>query len=104
MKIPKPDPENWLVEYFREPDGRFSHFQMVESHRTPHVGSSITVRSKVLDFTFVRRRKRYDKGGYKRFIREFKDYYFGSSDVRLTNARCEAFFDDPRNFALGVVS
>ncbi len=62
------------------------------------------MRSKVLDFTFVRRRKQYDKGGYKRFIREFKDYYFGSSDVRLTNERCEALFDDPRNFALGVVS
>ncbi|WCK69395.1 hypothetical protein [Agrobacterium tumefaciens] len=99
IKIPKPDPANWRVEYFLTPDGKFAHFDIVEADRAPHVGSSRTSRSPTLDFAYVRQTRDYDKLGYKHFIKSFKYFYFGSSDVRLNKAKCEAFFDNPANFS-----
>lgn len=29
IKIPKPDPANWRVEYFLTPDGKFAHFDIM---------------------------------------------------------------------------
>jgi len=98
IKIPKPDPDNWCVEYFLSPDGKFAHFDIVESTRAPHVGSSITSRSEHLDFAYVRRTKDYDKLGYKLFIKSFKYFYFGRETARLAQSKCEAFFDDNKNF------
>ncbi|WP_421358951.1 MULTISPECIES: hypothetical protein [Agrobacterium] len=98
IKIPKPDPANWRVEYLLTPDGKFAHFDIVEADRAPHVGSSRTSRSPTLDFAYVRQTRDYDKLGYKHFIKSFKYFYFGSSDVRLNKAKCEAFFDNPANF------
>ncbi|TBF87945.1 hypothetical protein ELG72_37895 [Rhizobium leguminosarum] len=98
IKIPKPDPDNWRVEYFLSPDGKFAHFDIVESNRPPHVGSSRTSRAATLDFAYVRQTKDYDKLGYKLFIKSFKYFYFDSETARLSQSKCEAFFDEPSNF------
>ena len=31
IKIPKPDPENWCVEYFFTPENKFSWYHLIES-------------------------------------------------------------------------
>lgn len=98
IKIPKPDPENWRVEYYLSPDGKFSHFDIVESGRPRHIGSSKTSRAEKVDFAYVRQTRDYDKLGYKLFIKSFKYFYFGSETARLSQAKCEAFFDDGANF------
>ncbi|MER9642391.1 hypothetical protein [Mesorhizobium sp. M0239] len=98
VKIPKANPDDWSVEYVCAPDGKFARFEIVEEDRPRHVGSSLTARSATLDFSFVRGTNRYDKSGYKLFVRNFKYYYFGSSDKRLTKKICEEFFDSSSNF------
>ncbi len=94
IKIPKQDPENWRVEYVIGFDGKFAHFSIVEADRPVHQGSSSTVRSDWLDLSFIRRLTNYDKLGYRLMMRDFKYYYFGSKEKRLTKKLCEEFFDD----------
>jgi hypothetical protein len=72
IKIPKSDPENWCVEYFFTPENKFSWYQFVDPERPGHVGSSITRRSKHIDMSVVRESCRYDKSGYKRFVKTMK--------------------------------
>ena len=98
IKIPKPDPENWEIQYWFGPHGEFSRFDVIEADRPPHLGSSIEVMAEYLDLSLLRQKKPYDKKGYRLLVLCFKHYYFGSSKVRLTKERCEAFFDDPLNF------
>ena len=98
IKILKPDPKNWEIQYWFGPHGEFSRFDVIEADRPLHLGSSIEVRAEYLDLSFIRRNKRYDKKGYRLLISSFKHHYFGSAAVRLTKKRCEAFFDDPSNF------
>jgi hypothetical protein len=96
IKIPKPDPKKWEIEYIMQPDGKFSRFQIVEATRPSHVGSSITARDTHLDLSFVRRRNAYDKVGNKRMLQCFKHYYFRNAS--LTKRRCEGFFTNSKNF------
>jgi len=98
VKIPKPNPDDWRVEYVCAPDGKFAHFEVVEADRPRHIGSSLTIRGTTLDFSLVRGTRHYDKSGYKLFLRNFKYYYFGSAEKRLTRKLCEEFFDKPSNF------
>jgi hypothetical protein len=98
IKIPKPDPENWEIEYIMQPDRKFSCFQVVDATRPSHVGSSITARDTHLDLSFVRRGNAYDKTGNTLMLRSFKYYFFGKREARLTKERCETFFSDPKNF------
>ncbi len=102
IKIPKPDPENWCVEYFFTPENKFSWYHLIEAGRPPHVGSSITMRSNNIDMSVVRESCRYDKSGYKRFVKTMKRHLFGNSATRMTAERCEEFFDDRDNFRSGI--
>jgi hypothetical protein len=102
IKIPKPDPENWCVEYFFTPENKFSWYQFVDPERARHVGSSITSRSKHIDMSVARESCRYDKRGYKRFIKNLKRHLFGNSATKMTAQRCEEFFDDRDNFGSGI--
>ena len=60
IKIPKPDPENWCVEYFFTPENKFSWYHLIEAGRPLHVGSSITMRSNQIDMSVVRESCCYD--------------------------------------------
>jgi hypothetical protein len=98
IKIPKPNPANWCVEYFFTPENKFSWFHIIPEDRGPHMGSSITRRTRYIDMSLIRQACRYDKGGYKRFIKTLKYHLFGNSSTRMTAARCEEFFDYTDNF------
>lgn len=101
IKIPKKNPDDWSVEYVFTPEGRFARFQIVHADQPDHLGSSLTSRSPYLSFSVVRASKHYDKLGYKLFLRSFKFHYFGDESARLTQAKCDAFFDDLDNFMVG---
>ena len=98
IRIPKPDPENWCVEYLFTPENKFSRFQIIPTNRGPHMGSGITRRTIRIDMSVIRQACQYDKGGYKRFLKTLKYYLFGNSSTRMTAATCEEFFDDDDNF------
>ena len=44
IKIPKPNPENWEIEYFMTLNREFERFAIVRATKPNHVGSSITSR------------------------------------------------------------
>ena len=101
IKIPKPIPSDWKVEYIVDSyDGKFSHMSIVEKDRSPHSGSSIAYYQPVIDMNFPRSMKNYDKGGYKVMIRNLKSLFFGNLSYRVTKQRAEQFFANSNNFVL----
>jgi hypothetical protein len=94
IKIPKPNPGNWEIEYFMTLNREFERFAIVRATKPNHVGSSITSRADHLDLSFVTRIKGYQKGANNRMLDCFRHYYFGGAN--LTKARCEKFFDKCR--------
>jgi hypothetical protein len=93
IKIPKPNPKNWEVEYRREPEGRFLGFGFVDANSPPYGG---VIRLPCLDLSSVRRGNIHDKRDCRRMIQNVRTFYFGG--LNLTRKRCEAFFDRKRNF------
>ena len=98
IRIPKPEPENWCVEYVFTPENKFSRFQIIPRNRGQHMGSSITSRTRYIDMSVIRQACQYDKSGYKQFLKTLKYHLFGNSSTRMTATRCEEFFDDDDNF------
>lgn len=98
IKIPRPNPNDFHIEYVFQADGTFAHFDIVDANRPSHVGSSITHRSTHLDFSVVRSSRIYDKTGNKLFLSCFRYHFFGSGSAYLTKDRAESFFSDPNNF------
>ena len=97
IKIPKPDPENWLVEYRREDNGRFLEFGFVRADEPLYYGDRHVYRMPYLDLSFIRRSRTYDKQGCRNLLHDFRRLYFGDG-IRLTKRRCEEFFSRRRNF------
>ena len=98
IKIPKPDPRRWQVEYRYEDNDRFCGFAFVEADVPSCCGSRLVRRSTHLDLSCVRRGKAYDKRGCRNLLRDFRRHYFGDN-TRLTKQRAEEFFRDDKNFA-----
>ena len=97
IKIPKPDPENWRVEYrFYYQDDSFLDFSIIEAQKAVEY-SSVEI-STFLDLSIPRQRKPYDKFGCKRMLDKFRQYYFDGGN--LTKERCEQFFYNEANFVL----
>jgi hypothetical protein len=97
IKIPKPDPENWEVEYRHENDGRFVEIAFVPAGVPSYCGYRRISRLPYLDLSFIRRSRTYDKQGCKNLLRDFRSLYFGDG-IRLTKRRSEQFFSRRRNF------
>lgn len=95
IKIPKPDPENWRIEYYLTLDGKFGGFSVVEA-KMPIVEPLHTITCDRIDLSFPRSMKTYDKLGNKMMIKSLKYHYFGGSN--LTKERCENFFSNSQNF------
>jgi hypothetical protein len=94
IKICKPDPENWQIEYEYDETDRLLGFGPVPA--SAYVGKRC-VRANWLDLSRVRVGRSYDKGAGRNLIRDFKRYYF--PDIkRVTRKRWEEFFKDERNF------
>lgn len=108
IKIPKPDGEHWGVEYnFVCGTDIFQGFKLAQGPVT--VGSEAFAEMvfggpimeelpSCLDLSIVYRRKRHDKVGNERLLRDFKLHYFGNEHTNLSREECEAFFDNAANF------
>ena len=97
IKIPKPDPENWRIEYrFYYQDDSFLDFSIIEAQKA--VACSSVEISTHLDLSIPRQRKPYDKFGCKRMLEKVRQYYFDGGN--LTKERCEQFFNIDANFIL----
>jgi hypothetical protein len=92
VRIPKEPAEAFMVEYIFEPEGKFVCFLLVRRDRERYPESHIIHRATHLDFSYLRNRKCYDKGGYLRFLRCFRKSFFGNESARMTKERCEEFF------------
>ena len=101
IKIPRSEPENWVVEYDIHPGvGKFLRFDVVKRTHPKHVGSTPTFRDDCIDMSYPWRIKGYDKLGGKLLIKSLKYYVFKRSNYKLTKKRCEDFFDDDENFTV----
>ena len=97
IRIPQGD--DYLVEYNIHPyTGRCIGFDIVPRSRPPHEGATPTVRDNVIDMSFPYRASDYDKQGNRFFVNSLKLAIYGKSNVRMTKARCEEFFENPKNF------
>jgi hypothetical protein len=85
IKIPKRRHRRWQVEYRHEDNGSFCGFSFVQADGPFYGGSPRIYRLPYLDLSSIRR-KAYDKGGCKRFLRDFRYAYFGDGK-RLTKRR-----------------
>ncbi len=97
IKIPKPDPENWEVEYHYEDAGHFVEFEFVPADVPSYCGYRWVRSVPYLDLSCIHQYRTYDKRGCKNLLRDFRHFYFGD-DVLLTKRRCERFFSRRRNF------
>src|SRR5258708_4944737 len=93
IKIPRPNPKKWAVEYRRDRDDRFLGFDIVKADSHVHL---LFDRSPHLDLAYVRRGNVHDTRDCRRVIRDFRRLYFDG--LNLTKQRCEEFFDNERNF------
>jgi hypothetical protein len=93
IKIPKPNPEKWAVEYRRDRDDRFLGMDIVKADSPVH---SLFARLPHLDLAYVRRGNVHDTRDCRRVIRDFRRLYFDG--LNLTKRRCEEVFEDEDNF------
>lgn len=99
IKIPGNEKGELVAEYLiHAPTGEFSDLEVVPKSQPPHEGGSRAFREDRIDLGFVRRIKGYDKSGGKLLVGSVKYIVFGAARARLTQQRCEEFFDDPKNF------
>jgi hypothetical protein len=97
IKIPKPNPEEWCIRYTTL-DGKFADFKIIEAATPCSHDSPTMFRADHLDLSVPRSLKQYDKLGCKLLLKQFKHYFLGSRDVRLTRRWCDQFFANPNNF------
>jgi hypothetical protein len=97
--IPNNNAGNLLAEYVvHPPTQKFAHMEIVPASRPQHQGSSPTFQKNVIDLSVPRKIASYDKLGCRNLIASVKYALFGSKSARMSQKRCEAFFDDPTNF------
>ena len=100
IKIPRDNPEKYEIEYmYEEYNGKFISFEIVPKDHRSTSGNVIYHHKNVIDISMGRQYD-YDKEGMKRIIRNLKQYYFEKSGYRMTQDRCEAFFQNKSNFVL----
>jgi hypothetical protein len=92
--------EGWLVEYLTERGtGKLRSVGPVRETVPPHEGSRISVRKKVIDLSFTRGFRKYDKMGSKLLLDAVRHIHFRKLK-NLTRRRCEAFFESDEHFDL----
>jgi hypothetical protein len=93
IRIPRETAEAFLVEYLFEREGQFVCFRIVPGDSERYPTSHIARRAAHIDFSYLRKRQEYAKGGYARFLRCFRRELFGNKSARMTKDRCEEFFN-----------
>jgi hypothetical protein len=91
IRIPREPAEAFVVDYFFNSEGQFSRFSIVskDAYQSAHV----VYRLDHIDFSIIQNHKKYAKGEYKRFLRDFRRVFFEDESASMTKNRCEEFFD-----------
>jgi hypothetical protein len=91
IRIPRELAEAFVVDYFFNSEDQFSHFSIVpkDAYQSPHV----VCRLNHIDFSIIRNHKEHAKREYVRFLRCFRNEFFGNKSARITKERCEEFFN-----------
>jgi len=101
IRIPQEGPEKRVVEYtLNDFNNKLAHVEIVPISRPHHRRS---FREPVLDLSVGRRLCKYDKHAGELLVIAVKELLLGGRSTPMTQARCEAFFDNDRNFALDGV-
>ena len=97
VKIPKPDPENWRIEYRFTYDDNFAGFSIIDKKSAAHHSENSKI-SEYLDLTVPRCLNKYDKFGNQLMLNNFREYYFNGE--KLTREKCDRFFIREQNFLM----
>jgi hypothetical protein len=99
IRIPGAEGGERLAEYIiHPPTGKFSYMDIIPAGQDVHEGSSPTFRRPVMDLSVPRKIAPFDKLGSRTLLSRVKLELFGSKSARMTQKRCEEFFDNPDNF------
>ncbi|MEI8102758.1 MAG: hypothetical protein WCG61_04435 [Chlorobium sp.] len=100
IRVPQKDKhEKMIAEYaIHAPTGKFANMELIPDSRPNHVGSTTTFRKNVIDLRTPREIAPYDKLGCKNIIHLVKYYFFGNKNVRMSQKKCEEFFENNENF------
>ncbi len=96
IKVPQDRPPKHVFDHEYDSDGRFLGFVIVSENSFK---GRYAIRLPYLDLSQVRALRTYDKRGCRRLHRALCRYFFPGQ--KLTKRRCEEFFNDDDNFALG---
>ena len=99
IRLPQIGTEVMVAEYVPNEVGLFASLEVVPKEQEVHPRAQ---RSDRIDLRMPRAMARgKDRLGGDLIIDHAKHILFGDAGYRMTRARCEAFFDDDRNFVLG---
>ncbi|MCR9072666.1 MAG: hypothetical protein NXI18_13190 [Alphaproteobacteria bacterium] len=96
IKLPSGLAATHCVQHWMTPDGKYSHFELIDKDQGAHFGSSSEVRQATLNLKYPRTIAQYDKLGCRHMINGLKSYWFDGK--AFTKSRVETFFDDHSNF------
>jgi hypothetical protein len=108
IKIPKPDGEQWGVQYiFARGTNIFRGFKLVQGPVAVEIGETFAKilgeplmqkLPRYLDLSVVYGAMRHDEIGNELLLRDFKFCFFGNERADLPREQCEAFFECDGNF------
>jgi hypothetical protein len=91
-----------VVEYvIHKPRGKLGGIQLVSDPGITAGFLDKRMLSDVIDLSMPRRFSVYDKPTGKQMVKFIKKLYFGNSGYYMSKSRCENFFNDEANFAMG---
>jgi len=76
---------------------KYDSMEIVPRDKPYHMG---TVTKDYIDLSAAREGKNYDKKGCKMLVADFKQIIFGNKSYKMTQKRCEEFFENDDNFDL----
>lgn len=97
IRIPPARGVGLVAFYLTDDRGKFVRLVLLpEKHAAYERGFTKTV----IDLNVPTQQAPYDKKGTKQIVADLKEIYFGGKSQRMTKERCEAFYDDEKNFDL----
>lgn len=103
IRIPQNNGSELVALYTLDRNGHFCCLRTIAKSQVPFWrGPPILLNNKhpFIDLSVPKRLKGYDKRGYRLFIKDMKAILFGHRDCRMTQRRCEEFFNDDSNFLI----
>lgn len=100
IRIPNNEENNLVVQYNLHTDLTPIGFEIIDENQPYYEGGRSIRGGNVIDLYYSYGSKKYDKLGGRLMIKSLKYWVFGDENIKLTKAKCEAFFDDDSNFVL----